>query len=114
MAASDDLEEAEAVDRRALEGLRQQRVDQRIDCQPLRPARQRRKVDADRTADAAAADDVRRRPGPRLCQRERIALAVDVDQQHRRRSEEHTSDLQSLMRISYAVFCLNKKNNAQT
>src|SRR3546814_8349606 len=26
------------------------------------------------------------------------------------RSEEHTSDLQSLMRISYAVFCLNKKN----
>src|SRR3546814_4596538 len=28
----------------------------------------------------------------------------------RRRSEEHTSELQSLMRISYAVFCLNKKN----
>src|SRR3546814_8335840 len=27
-----------------------------------------------------------------------------------RRSEEHTSDLQSLMRISYAVFCLKKKN----
>src|SRR3546814_6186106 len=26
-----------------------------------------------------------------------------------RRSEEHTSELQSLMRISYAVFCLNKK-----
>src|SRR3546814_3440482 len=29
------------------------------------------------------------------------------------RSEEHTSELQSLMRISYAVFCL-KKNNIQT
>src|SRR3546814_9405752 len=28
---------------------------------------------------------------------------------HVRRSEEHTSELQSLMRISYAVFCLNKK-----
>src|SRR3546814_4537816 len=28
------------------------------------------------------------------------------------RSEEHTSELQSLMRISYAVFCLNKKNNS--
>src|SRR3546814_4477363 len=27
------------------------------------------------------------------------------------RSEEHTSELQSLMRISYAVFCLNKKHN---
>src|SRR3546814_3680637 len=30
------------------------------------------------------------------------------------RSEEHTSELQSLMRISYAVFCLKKKNNKQT
>src|SRR3546814_6769759 len=29
------------------------------------------------------------------------------------RSEEHTSELQSLMRISYAVFCLKKKNNAK-
>src|SRR3546814_6171228 len=29
--------------------------------------------------------------------------------QPRRRSEEHTSELQSLMRISYAVFCLKKK-----
>src|SRR3546814_8414326 len=28
-------------------------------------------------------------------------------------SEEHTSELQSLMRISYAVFCLNKKNNSK-
>src|SRR3546814_3337009 len=34
----------------------------------------------------------------------RIALA-----QHPVRSEEHTSELQSLMRISYAVFCLKKK-----
>src|SRR3546814_10730856 len=29
------------------------------------------------------------------------------------RSEEHTSELQSLMRISYAVFCLNKKTNTK-
>src|SRR3546814_8178967 len=34
-----------------------------------------------------------------------IALQI----QDRRRSEEHTSELQSLMRISYAVFCLKKK-----
>src|SRR3546814_2292709 len=34
-------------------------------------------------------------------------LVDDVD----RRSEEHTSELQSLMRISYAVFCLQKKQN---
>src|SRR3546814_7021830 len=31
----------------------------------------------------------------------------------RTRSEEHTSELQSLMRISYAVFCLTKKKNRQ-
>src|SRR3546814_8160172 len=31
----------------------------------------------------------------------------------RDRSEEHTSELQSLMRISYAVFCLKKKKNRQ-
>src|SRR3546814_9003336 len=30
------------------------------------------------------------------------------------RSEEHTSELQSLMRISYAVFCLKKKTDSQT
>src|SRR3546814_3315833 len=30
------------------------------------------------------------------------------------RSEEHTSELQSLMRISYAVFCLKKKNTTHT
>src|SRR3546814_6009923 len=30
------------------------------------------------------------------------------------RSEEHTSELQSLMRISYAVFCLKKKNKYET
>src|SRR3546814_7058701 len=36
-----------------------------------------------------------------------VGLVDLVDQQ---RSEEHTSELQSLMRISYAVFCLKKKN----
>src|SRR3546814_7529459 len=37
---------------------------------------------------------------------DRAAILTLVD-----RSEEHTSELQSLMRISYAVFCLKKKNN---
>src|SRR3546814_5275892 len=32
---------------------------------------------------------------------------------HKWRSEEHTSELQSLMRISYAVFCLKKKKDNQ-
>src|SRR3546814_2680161 len=35
-------------------------------------------------------------------------------QRHGIRSEEHTSELQSLMRISYAVFCLKKKTQAPT
>src|SRR3546814_10118572 len=39
-----------------------------------------------------------------------VARLVDKIAGHLR-SEEHTSELQSLMRISYAVFCLNKKNN---
>src|SRR3546814_5210149 len=34
-------------------------------------------------------------------------------QREQLRSEEHTSELQSLMRISYAVFCLKKKNTKQ-
>src|SRR3546814_10253812 len=40
-----------------------------------------------------------------------IGLATgDADAMPAFRSEEHTSELQSLMRISYAVFCLKKKN----
>src|SRR3546814_13981465 len=37
------------------------------------------------------------------------AAVADIVGQHLARSEEHTSELQSLMRISYAVFCLKKK-----
>src|SRR3546814_7556838 len=37
------------------------------------------------------------------------ALEVDRGEDGQGRSEEHTSELQSLMRISYAVFCLKKK-----
>src|SRR3546814_10050266 len=38
------------------------------------------------------------------------SLIPAMDEIMRGRSEEHTSELQSLMRISYAVFCLQKKN----
>src|SRR3546814_8493447 len=51
---------------------------------------------------------------------DRDQVVVRIEREHRRverafslprrRSEEHTSELQSLMRISYAVFCLKKKN----
>src|SRR3546814_8137759 len=36
------------------------------------------------------------------------ATTLEIELRGRSRSEEHTSELQSLMRISYAVFCLNK------
>src|SRR3546814_5356673 len=56
-----------------------------------RPALHHRRYLADRPVEAGRAEL-------------RAARAAD------RRSEEHTSELQSLMRISYAVFCLKKKN----
>src|SRR3546814_5554862 len=39
----------------------------------------------------------------------KFAIGVDSNQNYLHRSEEHTSELQSLMRISYAVFCLQQK-----
>src|SRR3546814_2709857 len=66
----------------------------------------RRRVGALRAAgsDAAARGGRTKDHLPRV--RTRIARRRTRD----RRSEEHTSELQSLMRISYAVFCLEKKN----
>src|SRR3546814_10058400 len=43
-----------------------------------------------------------------------VAFLTEEDKSALRRSEEHTSELQSLMRISYAVFCLKKKNKPNT
>src|SRR3546814_4612832 len=40
-----------------------------------------------------------------------VLIALLRDGFHDDRSEEHTSELQSLMRISYAVFCLKKKKH---
>src|SRR3546814_6171812 len=42
------------------------------------------------------------------------AHAASRDLEASKRSEEHTSELQSLMRTSYAVFCLKNKNNYTT
>src|SRR3546814_1566081 len=42
------------------------------------------------------------------------SLVIDVSIKSTGRSEEHTSELQSLMRISYAVFCLKKKKQHHT
>src|SRR3546814_7378110 len=46
---------------------------------------------------------------------ERLACRFSITRiRASRRSEEHTSELQSLMRISYAVFCLKKKKKIET
>src|SRR3546814_7434641 len=42
-----------------------------------------------------------------------LGLAISHASAGLERSEEHTSELQSLMRISYAVFCLKKKKNTE-
>src|SRR3546814_6309852 len=71
---------------------------------PLRQGRDRRCRAADRDG-----------PSGRGADRNRLRTRRRRDQRrggraNLRRSEEHTSELQSLMRISYAVFCLKKKN----
>src|SRR3546814_7865979 len=66
----------------------------------LPAARAHRTIAGRRTLALRRQERARRRVRPR---RGRLA-----------RSEEHTSELQSLMRISYAVFCLKKKNTTTT
>src|SRR3546814_8936927 len=68
---------------------------------PVRPAAERPLAGGHRGGAFRAA---------RLCQRTPGQDAGDAPRWvlHLRRSEEHTSELQSLMRISYAVFCLKK------
>src|SRR3546814_6722833 len=44
-----------------------------------------------------------------LCDAPPSLIFIECPLQRAERSEEHTSELQSLMRISYAVFCLKKK-----
>src|SRR3546814_10639562 len=77
----------------------------------------------ERNRRAAVAARFRRRTGPKRLRLWHRALPVGREQRAGTgdpflrerydpafRSEEHTSELQSLMRISYAVFCLKKKN----
>src|SRR3546814_4908443 len=56
-----------------------------------------------------AGKDDSREPGFKRHVPQHPARRLDVQVEFQR-SEEHTSELQSLMRISYAVFCLKKKN----
>src|SRR3546814_3419771 len=71
---------------------------------PARPCLARLERDLEQRIDALAG---RPRDGE---QRNALGLRQPVLERPAYRSEEHTSELQSLMRISYAVFCLKTKN----
>src|SRR3546814_2576900 len=82
-------------------GVESRRQEHRTD----RPQRLVRIIAAELARDD---DDHPREPEQRRRDRARADLLAEEDHGHIR-SEEHTSELQSLMRISYAVFCLKKK-----
>src|SRR3546814_1088685 len=89
-----------------------QLVDQRhvLDCAGRRRIeRQHALRPAHETEHLAAVHMLDRPPGGQDTQHE-----LQPQQDQHRRSEEHTSELQSLMRISYAVFCLKKTKNKNT
>src|SRR3546814_10904452 len=69
------------------------------------PARDMLGEPAELAVQSPFGDDTQQRPRSRRRAVPRIAARRSD------RSEEHTSELQSLMRISYAVFCLKKKNS---
>src|SRR3546814_4986336 len=77
------------------------------DAEPFGQPRGDCPMGARRAADIAAAMQVQQHPAaPGLLRPQPFATHRRLDAL---RSEEHTSELQSLMRISYAVFCLKKK-----
>src|SRR3546814_1982970 len=99
------------VDRHVRVGLQHSQGDARVAV--VETAADPGAVDADHVDDAAGFGPLRRLVD-QLLEDPRMAAApgvAQVDGGDGVRSEEHTSELQSLMRISYAVFCLNTKKN---
>src|SRR3546814_2854668 len=68
------------------------------------------RVDPEALGEVHRIDDIAQRFRHFLAAVEQESVTEDL---FRQRSEEHTSELQSLMRISYAVFCLKKKKHKQ-
>src|SRR3546814_9277936 len=91
---------ADALDRRAGEHLAEIRI---VERQQIGETRRRQLG----TRGEGEVGTRRRRELVPRADRAAIVAAVDA------RSEEHTSELQSLMRISYAVFCLKKKKETK-
>ena len=100
-ACAHDLKKAEAVDRRSLERLSENGIDDGPDFLPLRFSADGGKVDADRASDPVAKDRTCRRFRSRERQLERRQAAVDIDQGHGRRWR-------------YAQLALGKANDPAT
>src|SRR3546814_9765599 len=62
-----------------------------------------------KAANRSRSPSISKMPGHAIAEESQRDGAEQVEEHERRRSEEHTSELQSLMRSSYAVFCLKKK-----
>src|SRR3546814_10175399 len=90
--------------RRARRFLRQHVAEQRIEAQRVEAGREM-VGDRRRNIERAAVGMVDAQPAA-------VQMQLVADRAGQR-SEEHTSELQSLMRISYAVFCLKKKKDKQ-
>src|SRR3546814_10417231 len=96
----------------------------RCGCDRLRPGRRRRTFALGETGRQCqsggdvgtihAAPDAGQVSGPAILIVLLLAGPVLVRDGEPARSEEHTSELQSLMRMSYAVLCLNKKKHKNT
>src|SRR3546814_2933218 len=79
-----------------------------------RPQPRRNEAAADDTDDGQhQRDDQRASAGHRRPEGDALDDPIEVRSHGWSRSEEHTSELQSLMRISYAVFCLKKKKKTK-
>src|SRR3546814_2005036 len=79
---------------------------------PPKEKNDRKKLDAANAIDRPNTIWIRRRAPPEVSPKASVrpVMMMIITAM---RSEEHTSELQSLMRISYAVFCLKKKTNKQ-
>src|SRR3546814_3635365 len=118
---SSDLRAADAQDLRLFPLLLDPRADRRADhrqCLSARRRNEHRPSDARCRRGRPISGEGARSDADRLPDRDHpdhlrlgTDLGLDPPGVVRRRSEEHTSELQSLMRISYAVFCLKKKQN---
>src|SRR3546814_5894316 len=85
-----------------------------LPCQPNRMAERRRRCDDTQGSSSPTTSNsfrscVRAAPSFHSRSRRMISSSASAAPSLSPRSEEHTSELQSLMRISYAVFCLKKK-----